>query len=91
MEKENIDWGYYLNQVGGCENCMKACDEDRSCDAVECGNGYCSWWKNRQCLNPDILTSDYEDSTQTCIKKGILEKKLYVVCFLIHQYLYSIC
>ena len=70
MQKENIDWGYYANQTGDCKRCMKSCDEDKSCDAVECGSGYCSWWKNSRCTDPDIDPDNTKDSTRTCVKRS---------------------
>ena len=81
-DKENVDWGYYQNQTGGCKSCIQACDQDIDCSAVECGSNYCSWWKNSQCRNPDITSDDEDDSTRTCVKIGIYLKNLCFEAFL---------
>ena len=63
---ENIDWGYLSKNDGNCSACIDMCDKDLFCQAVECGHGYCSWWKNDKCIDP------YDPSSiiQTCIRKS---------------------
>ena len=61
---KNIDWGSFDETNGNCESCIDLCDKQQSCQAVECGNGYCSWWKNDKCINP----SELDNEVQTCTK-----------------------
>ena len=39
-----------------------------SCGAVECGDGYCSWWQNYACNNDDQFSIDTMGSFHTCLK-----------------------
>ena len=44
---KDTDWGYYdRNQDADCLACQSKCNGDSDCTGVECGGGYCSWWKN---------------------------------------------
>ena len=60
---ENQDWGYYSTTEGDCEPCQDKCDQDQNCGAVECGDGYCSWWKVGTCS-----TSNADLYGYTCFK-----------------------
>ena len=53
------DWDYYLETGGDCESCKQRCNKDRNCGAIECGGGYCSWWKNGICEIGDDSISRY--------------------------------
>ena len=44
------------------------CDKNNSCEAVECGDGYCSWWKNGKCKHDHQLGLETNGSFHTCIK-----------------------
>ena len=44
------------------------CDKNISCEAVECGDGYCSWWKNGICKHDHQLGLETNGSFHTCIK-----------------------
>ena len=59
------DWGYYSETEGDCHTCQASCDMDTNCGAVECGEGYCSWWKKGICNRQETTSSYY-----TCWKKG---------------------
>ena len=39
-----------------------------SCEAVECGDGYCSWWTNDMCNEDHEFSMDTKGSFHTCIK-----------------------
>ena len=70
-EKENITWGYYSKTNGDCSDCLAMCDKninDIGCGAVECGDGYCSWWSNYTCNNDDQFSMDTNGSFHTCVK-----------------------
>ena len=69
---ENIDWGYLDKANGNCDSCINLCDKDESCQSVECGNGYCSWWKNNKCIDPPEL----HKKTQTCTKTSFLNGRI---------------
>jgi len=45
----NKDWGYYDIFDGDCTSCKAHCDNDPNCWAIECGDGYCSWWRTGVC------------------------------------------
>ena len=47
MDAENIDWGYYSTTNGNCSLFMDTCSKNSDCEAVECGEVYCSWWKKQ--------------------------------------------
>ena len=68
MEKENVDWGYYSNTSGDCSDCLTMCDKNDSCEAVECGDNYCSWWQNDKCNDDDKFSMDTIGSFHTCVK-----------------------
>ena len=57
--KEGVDWGYYSKTDGSCTKCQKTCSMDKACGSLECGNGYCSWWKVGKCSSKSEQTSDY--------------------------------
>ena len=65
---EGIDWGYYTELAGDCENCMSRCDNDDSCEAAECGLDHCIWWENNKCNDAHELRNDISESAKTCIK-----------------------
>jgi hypothetical protein len=48
-DKANVDWGYFSKTEGDCAACQTLCDSDDNCGAVECNDGYCSWWKVGLC------------------------------------------
>ena len=71
QEKENIDWGYFGDwgkRNGDCSNCLAMCDKNVSCGAVECGDGYCSWWQNYTCNDENQFFMDTNGSFHTCVK-----------------------
>lgn len=61
---KNQDWGYYSETDGDCFKCQDQCNKDANCGAVECGEGYCSWWKVGKCSKADEFT----DTFNTCRK-----------------------
>jgi len=64
---ENVDWGYYSKVNGDCSWCQSQCSNDLNCWAVECGQGYCSWWKNGQCSYEDAQADEYYNANyETC-------------------------
>ena len=70
-EQENITWGYYSKSNGDCSDCLAMCDKNIrniSCGAVECGDGYCSWWQNYTCNSYDQFSIDTMGSFHTCLK-----------------------
>ena len=44
------------------------CERNTTCEGVECGGGYCSWWKNDKCNDPHDFSDDPPGMYQTCIK-----------------------
>ena len=65
---EYIDWGYYTEWEGNCEDCMSICDNNDTCEAVECGSGHCIWWTNNKCNDAHEFSKDISASSKTCIK-----------------------
>ena len=63
FKQENTDWGYYSKTNGDCVTCKRTCDNDTMCGGVECGQGYCSWWKIDACLPHELTTGGF-----TCLK-----------------------
>ena len=68
--RENVDWGYLTKITGDCKSCIDRCDEEQFCQAVECGNGYCSWWKNNKCIHPYRLNKEVQTCTKTSFSNG---------------------
>ena len=64
--QENEDWGYYSETEGDCSKCQYLCSNDTNCGAVECGDGYCSWWKVGKCIKEEEWTLG--NSYSTCRK-----------------------
>ena len=73
----NIDWGYYSTENGNCSLCMDTCDKNLSCEAVECGDNYCSWWKNGKCNDVYELSDLNYGIVRTCIKR-LYDKGIYI-------------
>ena len=73
---KDIDWGYYSKDTGNCSNCTKLCEKNETCEAVECGEDYCSWWKNGQCNEYYKLTSANKGDLHTCMKLGNANGKI---------------
>ena len=71
---ENVDYGYFSNVHGNCTACRDFCEQDDSCQAVECGDHHCLWWKNDKCNNVRTMgpVSGY---LQTCVKDIFVEVK----------------
>ena len=67
---ENIDRGDYATTDGNCESCMYTCSINESCEAVECGDGYCRWWNNGKCNEAHELTQTSDGFVLTCLKDG---------------------
>ena len=44
-----VDWDYYSKTNGDCTSCKNLCNLDLNCGGVECGGGWCSWWKVGSC------------------------------------------
>ena len=72
-DRENIDWGYFTNQTGNCKTCINLCDKEEFCQAVECGNNDCAWWKNDEC---NVPSQNNAKGRQTCIKMSLVKGKL---------------
>ena len=47
---------------------MDICDDDLNCEAVECGETYCSWWANDKCNDAHELSDRTSGSIHTCVK-----------------------
>ena len=62
--KKNEDWGYFSEKDDDCERCRTKCTYDLKCGAVECGHGYCSWWKVGKCRS----WSEQNGHVDTCYK-----------------------
>ena len=58
------DWDYYSKTDGDCNKCKQRCTNDIYCGAIECGNNYCSWWKNGKCKVGD--SDDSNTRVFTC-------------------------
>jgi len=70
----NVDWGYYSRNNGNCSWCQTQCTNDPNCWAIECGDGYCSWWKNGTCSYDDVMEPSDETLPPhfyTCRKRNI--------------------
>ena len=52
---------------------MYTCSKNEDCEAVECGESYCLWWKNGKCNDSHELSLQSAGIVQTCLK-GILDK-----------------
>ena len=63
--KKNTDWGFYSKEDDDCERCRMKCSLDPICSAVECGEGYCSWWKVGNCRS----SSEKNGYANTCYKR----------------------
>ena len=57
--EENKDWGYYSKTDGDCFTCQDSCNKDDNCGSVECGEDYCSWWKDQTCSREEELVALY--------------------------------
>ena len=68
-EAEGVDWGYFSTTNGDCTYCKNECDKEETCEAIECGGGYCSWWKNGKCDEAHEHDGAPEEGLKTCIKK----------------------
>ena len=69
------DWDYYP-EIIGCNKCKEKCYSDAKCGGVECGAGYCSWWKVGKCSTPQ----EYTRTDYTCRKIGTwFAKNNYVI------------
>ena len=64
--EKDRDWGYYSKTDDDCAECQMKCNLDPNCGAVECGEGYCSWWKVGKCRS----LSEFNQNAYTC-RKGI--------------------
>ena len=47
---------------------MDMCDDDLNCEAIECGETYCSWWANDKCNDAHELSDRTSGSIHTCVK-----------------------
>ena len=56
LYQECTDWGYYSKTNGDCSVCKDDCNKDPNCGAIECGGGYCSWWKIDKCMSANART-----------------------------------
>ena len=68
---ENIDFGYYSKTNGDCTFCQLKCNDDDNCGAVECGDGYCTWWKTGKCNTDEEQIwnrSNPSTTLRTCAK-----------------------
>ena len=64
-------WGYYSEEIGQCSSCKSYCENDATCEAVECGESYCTWWKNGGCNEYSKLTTANTENLRTCIKDPV--------------------
>ena len=71
------DWGYYSKSDDECSMCKEHCTDDENCGAVECGDGYCSWWKSGVCTEGD--DKDYPNFNGLICRKGNSGKASYFV------------
>ena len=71
---ENVDYGYFSNVRGNCTACRDFCEQDDSCQAVECGDHHCLWWKNDKC-NKVRTMRPVSGFLQTCVKDTFIEVK----------------
>ena len=69
LTKNDDEWGYYSKTIGDCKWCTEQCTADPNCDAVECGSGYCSWWKTGTC---PLSNANASSDTHTCRAPGDL-------------------
>eukprot|EP00940_MAST-03C_sp_MAST-3C-sp2_P000443 g443.t1 len=73
---QGVDWGYYDSTNGDCGFCQNLCEADPECHAIECGGGYCSWWKWGACVEQEAGTISYktcrpsQKPTAVCGGKG---------------------
>ena len=44
------------------------CDQNKTCESVECGDYYCSWWKNDKCNDDHELSDQGYGLINTCVK-----------------------
>ena len=70
-----VDWGYYAKENGDCAKCTRFCETDETCEAVECGEGYCRWRSNNKCNAYHNLTSINLGALHTCIKMDNVQGK----------------
>ena len=63
--KKNTDWGFYSKDDDDCDSCRMKCTLDPMCGAVECGKGYCSWWKVGKCRS----SSEQNGYANSCYKR----------------------
>jgi len=64
--KKHSDWDFYSKEDDDCERCRMKCSIDPMCSAVECGEGYCSWWKVGNCRS----SSEKNGYANTCYKQA---------------------
>ena len=63
----NEDWGFYSKTMDDCTWCQEKCSDDLNCGAVECGLGYCSWWKWGKCTYKEAARDEYYNPNfKTC-------------------------
>ena len=67
--KQGKDWDYYSTTNGNCTYCMNECDQDTTCEGVECGGDHCSWWKNGKCDEAHEHTLSSNGVDKMCVKK----------------------
>ena len=65
--RENVDWGHYLNVSGGCIHCQVKCYQDPRCSSVECNSTTCIWWNLGKCAKEEEK-SDFNKNRKTCRK-----------------------
>jgi len=63
---EGKDFGFYSAEDGDCTRCKSLCDNDNKCWAIECGAGYCSWWKAGVCQEKDNDVDEVDSDFLTC-------------------------
>ena len=65
-KKENTDWAYYSKTNGECMACVGTCNNDSNCGGIECGGGYCSWWRKGACMSHELKPVE-DPSVTTCL------------------------
>ena len=55
------------------------CDNDVACEAVECGENHCIWWKNNKCNDNHEFHDLDSGNLQTCVKNAEVQRKFFYV------------
>ena len=61
------------------------CDNDVACEAVECGETHCVWWKNNKCNDHHEFHDLGSGNLQTCVKNAEVQRKFFYVNIYINK------